>query len=120
MLKNLKIYTDFTDAELEKNPNLYAVCEYKFHRDANRMIENARIEVFYTDREAQLPYGRKKPEYRLIMTHSLVHKTEQAHWKGVRAEFIYKGAGYDVISILHVIGDTPAHREFLNQIGFHE
>jgi hypothetical protein len=119
MLKNFKIYTDFNGAELEKSPNLYAVCEYKFHRNRDRMIESVRIEAHYTERESRLGNGQMKPEYQLFMTHTLVHK-HPTDREGQKAEFHYAGGGYDVISILHVIGDTPAHREFLNQIGFHE
>lgn len=121
MLKNLKIYTEFNSAELEKSPNLYAVCEYKFHRNMGRMIESVRIEAFYTDRESRLGNGQMKPEYLFRMSHSLVHRhpTDRLG-ASPKAEFHYTGSGYDVISTLHIIGDTPAHREFLNQIGFHE
>jgi hypothetical protein len=37
MLKNLKIFTDFTGAELEQDPDLYAICTYHFERDIARL-----------------------------------------------------------------------------------
>ncbi|WP_415755992.1 hypothetical protein [Pseudomonas sp. LT1P18] len=115
MLRSLKIYTDFNGAELEKNPNLYAVCTYELLRNNKRLSERVRIESFYTDQMLRLPSREVKPFYRFTMSHIIEDKD-----RNKQSEFHYAGYGYDVISILHILGDTPANREFLHQIGFHE
>lgn len=119
MLKNLKIFTDFTGAELEKNPDLYAICTYHFERDIGRSLEKVKIVVRYTDREGALNKGSPiKPYYDFEMTQTLIQDVRDPN--STKAEFLYKRHAFDVFSILNIIGDTPVHREFLTQIGFHE
>lgn len=118
MLKNFKIHTDFNGAELEKNPDLYALCTYEFRRDVGNLIENVRIEVKYTNGDISLrKVTPTKTEYLVTMFHTITYKR---HMNDKKVEFVYNRVAFDVISILNVIGDTPFHREFLNQIGFHE
>ncbi|MCP1496194.1 hypothetical protein J2Y86_000901 [Pseudomonas migulae] len=118
MLKNLKIYTDFNGAELEKNPDLYAVCTYAFTRDIGELIEKVRIEIKYTNGDiSQRVVKPTKTEYLVTMFHTI---TQKRHMNDRTVEFVYNRVAVDLMSILDVIGDTPFHREFLNQVGFHE
>lgn len=114
MIKNFKIYTDVNDDKT------YAYCTYDLIRNRGWHKESFRIELLYTDHESgPQDFKPGMPMYNLRFTQT-IYKNSKTHIDSDPTVFDYESYGYDQHTILDFIGDSPEHRDFLEQVGIHD
>lgn len=115
MIKNLNIYTDLNDDKT------YAYCTYDLIRCHKKHIENFRIDLFYTERETDRTFPKAgQPIYDVEFKQTILSDFIQLRHRSEPIVFHRESYGYDMLSILEVVGDTREHRDFLSQVGFND
>ncbi|WP_271007084.1 hypothetical protein [Pseudomonas aeruginosa] len=115
MIKNFKIYTDLNDGKT------YAYCTYDLIRNRKLHTESFRIDLLFTDKDTPPDYFKPNiPVYDLLFTQTIESRQGKSDFSREPVVFSYKSYGYDQHTILEFIGDSPEHRDFLEQVGIHD
>lgn len=117
MIHKFEIFTDINDNKT------YAYCTYELFRNRGRHREQFRIDLLFTD-ELSGDRDAKSgvPIYEVSMKQRITSVDEPlgSVLNSPAAVFEFQHKGYDLESILKVIGDTREHRDFLEQVGIHD
>lgn len=117
MIHKFEIFTDLDDNAT------YAYCTYELFRNRGRHREQFRIDLLFTDElssDRDTKSGMPIYEVRMKQRITSVDIPNGAFLHSPSAVFEFQYRGYDLNSILKVIGDTSEHREFLAQVGIHD